>query len=192
MRKRWPHYNGPRVLNELRNSQDGYGRRRRINDLKYVLYWDDYFRETKNWKDHRKKQYRDRPRGEQHEMLFDEKFWRKRWKLECYLKDHNIPYRIEELRETHTYERTIRTRRVKDRQVPVFTTVWRWAERPDGTKFIVRERGHQTGFRWEYRDEPLDKPYTKKYKGSTTTGYRLTWWSDKDIGIEYILRRIER
>lgn len=195
MRKRKPyeHRAGPKVTNELRQTQDcEYSRPRRRNDLKYVGYWGDiYHRETKNWKDRRVKQYREEKRGQQHELVFETSNWSQQWNVECYLKKHDIPYRVEEIRHIEKRKHVIRTKRVKDYQVPNYVYTWKYLERPDGTKYLVRVVKHLSGYSWKYREEPLDKPKVRYYNVSVRDGWRLVWWSDKDIGIEYILKRTE-
>jgi len=63
--------------------------------------------------------------------------------------------------------------------VPAYTYSWNPAKR------------HQIGWKWVYRKIPLDKPIIRWYNYSVTYDYRLVWWSDKDIGIDYILDKIE-
>lgn len=195
MRKRKPyeHCSAPKVTNELRQTQDcEYSRGRRRNDLKYVGYWGggSYHRETNNWKDKRLTQYREGKRGKRHELVF-ETGWRKLWTLERYLKGKDIPFCIEEIRHTERRKRVIRTERVKDYQIPNYVYDWKWLERPDGTKYFGRVVKHISGYSWKYKEITLDKPIIKYYNVSVSDGFRVIWWSDKDIGIDYILKRIE-
>lgn len=197
MRKRKPyeHCTGPKVTNELRQTQDcEYSRPRRRNDLKYVGYWgDSYHRETNNWKDRREKQYRSGKRGERHELVFNNEDggWRQQWNLERYLKKHDIPFRVEEIRHVERRKRVTKTKRVKDYQVPVYCYGYEWREGADGNKNLFRVVKHQIGYQWKYREIPLDKPVVTYYNVSVRDGWKLIWWSDKDIGIEYILKRTE-
>ena len=185
MRKRCKGHASSRVLNELRQTSDcEYSRARRLGRLKEVLWLDNRYHETNSWKDSRKTQHREESRGERHERYLDEKSATRHdeWHLSKYLRDNNIPFRLVPKYKTVVLKSIIRTKRVKDRQVPVYT--WHFSNEH---KFEI---SHQIGFKWEYIDVPLDKPYVKRYKQTTLIGHTLIWWSDKDIGIDYILRRL--
>ena len=152
--------------------------------------WDDKPTiKTRCWKDYRKTQYRPDGRGARHEMIFDSLSWKEEWALEEYLKDHNIPYRIEDIKESRRRKYVVRTKREKWYERPVYTYNWRWFTLPSGKKMFNRERGHQIGWEWVYRDVPLDKPIIRWYNYKTVVATRLVWWSDKNIGIKYILNR---
>ena len=183
-----------KVRNELRQTQDcEYSRPGRISKLKYVGYWQDsYHREIDNWKDKRRTQYRDEPRGEYNEIEFDNQSWRKKYRLERYLKEQEIPFRVEVIRETVRHKKVLRKKRVKDRQVPNYIYGLKYSKKPDGTKYLARVVKHQSGYSWKYLDITLDKPEVRYYNKKVTIGFKVIWWSNKDIGMEYILRRTER
>ena len=139
--------------------------------------WDDNSHCTqKTWKVKRSHQYRIGTRGQRHEVLtgIDNLKWSQIWNIEQYLKEHDIPYRLEPISETFTHTYRI-FKRVKDYEVPVYT-------------FATDKRNrHQIGFRWVYKIKPTEKFQT--CNRSITVAYKLVWWSDKDIGLEYILRK---
>jgi len=193
MRKPYDWYDGPHVMNELRQTHDcEYRRPRRVQRLKYLTHWgDSRYRETKSWKDNRKTQYRQDGRGQRHEMTFDtEDAWRKQWNIEKYFKEHDIPYCTEDIKEARPYSRTVYYEMVKSYQVPYYCYTWEFITQPDGTSRFGRVVKHQIGFEWKFKSIPLDKPVTTWYNGSVSTGWKLIWWSDKDIGIDHILKRI--
>lgn len=135
---------------------------------------------TRNWKDHRKTQYRSAHRGARHEMIFDNLSWREQWALKEYFEAQEIPHNIEDIEERQRRKHVIRTKRVKTVQVPVYSRPWGFPN-----------KGHQIGFKWLYEEVPLDKPKIEWYNYSVTVAHRVVWWSDKDIGIDFVLRRIE-
>lgn len=170
----------PRTTAEKRANQDReFVRGKRLPSSLPSWYDDIPSIKTRSWKDHRKTQYRAGGRGKKHVMIFDKLSWREQWALEEYFKDHEIPYNFEELKYKERRKYYIRTERVKAYQVPAYTFSFNPAKR------------HQIGYRWIYKDIPLDKPKVRWYNYSVTTGYRLVWWSDKDIGIDFILYSIE-
>jgi len=124
-----------KVFQEKKANQDCEYARAKRSPASLPDPWDDYWiRSRKTWKDKRKTQYRE-SRGQKRCIKLPSLFYQ--WGVERYFKLHDIPYRIESLREPHTY------------YCP-------WRER-----------------------------WVKTYR---VVGYQLTWWSDKDIGIDYILR----
>jgi hypothetical protein len=145
---------------------------------------------TRNWKDHRKTQYRSNGRGQQHTLTLGKEWrWGRLWDLEEYFKDHGIPYRIRRLYEvevktvthqrvwTHLgtghwveYQRKVRPKKSKKKTLTTYETVRYWKE----------------DWGWVWKDLP--KPRECRYQ--IDKGYEVTWWSDKDIGIEYILGSI--
>lgn len=194
MRKRknpyW--YNGPRVRQELRETQDcPYSRRSRVNDLKYCLYDGHGNWPGESWKGKRQKQHRENPRGEQHEIVLSDNNWRNMYAIKEYLTEHNIPFRIEDICERQRRKQVFRTKRVKDYQVANWVYRWHWVKNDEGKKTLERHKSHQAGYSWRYKEITLDKPNVRYYNVSIRVAYNLTWWSDKDIGMDYILNRIE-
>lgn len=191
MRKRksikW--YRSPRSAAEKRINADPeitkYVRaKRRAHNLPDS--WDDYpITVTKSWKDRRKTQYYPNGRGDKHVIILGPK-WTcgKLWELEEYFKSHDIPYSIRSLCETNT--KIINKQRVWT----IIGGEWAWINhkiRPKGA------RKHLTIWKpklywksiWGWTWIDLPKPRTihnRIYKG-----YEVTWWSNKDIGIDHIL-----
>jgi hypothetical protein len=148
-------------------------------------YDDLWVKPQKSWKDKRKTQHRDGPRGKRHEIVFDKgRGWYspETWALEQYLQAHDIPYYIKNIKKSYMYCDKTAWVWVPHYQKPKVYYVWRWR---NGT--LWREFGHQIGYEWVYRKKKLDKPVEKWYNRSETIGYKVVWWSDKDIGLEYII-----
>ena len=138
----------PKTTQERRvNGKRGKWNRAKRNARNLPSAWDDlWVHREKSWKKKRKTQYYYGGKGKRHELIipyiryFDKDGrWYPRlmddWIFENYLRDHNIPYRIEEIKESRRYY----------------------------------------------------NKYYKKYMNSITTiAHRFIWWSDKDIGLEYI------
>ena len=147
--------------------------------------WDDKpTTTTKCWKDKRKTQYYPDGRGKKYEIVLkDEKRWGPIWRLEEYFREHDIPYRIENIEKNYRFKRVIRTKRVLDHTIPYY--YWKY-EYVDG-KFIYT-RQHQIGYREIFKEIPLDKPIVRWYNGTRLVGHRVIWWYDKDIGIDRIIQ----
>lgn len=142
----------------------------------------------KSWKMKREKQYHVDGRGEKHSIVVDND-WRSSWRFEEYCREHNITYEVRRLHRleyywqyySHTWEcvgeewakKLKRTVQIGDNKKKKVLWTTEWYRRP---KYASVER-------------LLDKPIRRCR--SITTGYELIWWSNKDIGMEYILRRLE-
>ncbi len=138
--------------------------------------WDDITtRPQKTWKVKREKQYRDEKRGKKHViqvgLCFDE------WKLTQYFEEHDIPYVIKDIKEQQTRTFKVMEQRVV-RTVPQFIRVW-----DKNLNKIVK--GHQIGYRDIYEWVETDKTRTSTH--CYLLGYEITWWTDTNIGIDYII-----
>ena len=158
--------------------------------------------ETRNWKDHRKTQYHTDGRGEKHQIVFDsEKKWGVVWDLEKYLKDHNIPNNVEHL---YRYDVEFRYGYWKcsppaqwwlpenDKEEIRFRKLPRDPNGPNKQKTRYEPYRHYP-YIWERRNVKVWMPYDEpfEYRTKVHLGYRVTWWSNKDVGMEHILRRIQ-
>lgn len=182
-RKNYRYYRSPKTLNEAKASQDCEYVRAKRRPHNLPNGWDDQPHCTqKSWKVKRRKQYREKPRGKKHEMFFEDLKWRVRWELQEYFDEHNIPYHIEDHRETYDYTYEV-SENVKDYQVPWYTEKYRRDEDGKYVRYAVR----QSGYRWIYKTVKTGK--FKTVKRSVDAGTTLRWWSDKDIGVEYIMAR---
>jgi hypothetical protein len=131
----------------------------------------------------RKTQYHAGGRGERHEYVVGVEGWSSiRWGFEDYCENHNIPYCIENITEPYTYTHTIYTKRVKWYKRRKYQR--KWVDRQ-----FVNDYTHPIGWEWVYRTVALSEPIIKKRQGTRVTAYRLVWWSNKDIGIEYIINK---
>lgn len=183
----------PRTTAERRANQDEYdgstnqgtwcrGRRRGKN---LTSAWDDKPHGCqKSWKEFRKTQYHACGRGEKH-TIFIYNTIVSIWKLEEYFREHNIPYHTECIRKPYKTQK-----------------------KPVKKYFVV---GQKPLYHYKYtvtKDENGKRIYTKVkkllcytnvydyefvgYKNVTyyhTLGYEFSWWSNKDVGIEFILSK---
>jgi hypothetical protein len=145
--------------------------------------YDHYFvHKQKCWKKKRKKQYRVGSRGEHY--IFETKSWRDVWELEHYFEDNDIPFRVDEITEVRQGVRYITEKRVEGKPTKKYHRIW-----VDG-KYIL-DKSHQIGWKRNFSWVPLDKPIEIVYTYNRTVGYEVHYWTDKDIGIEFILKKIE-
>ena len=113
-------YRSPRTTAEIRANQEReYVRGKRLPSQLPNLYDDIYSsKPTRCWKDHRKTQYRDRSRGEQHVRIFDDTLYS--WGLKEWFEEHSIPYDIEYLIETYSRLHYDWWERRPHHQIPVY------------------------------------------------------------------------
>ena len=138
--------------------------------------WDDMpVCRQKTWKHKRKSQHRDRQRGRKHTAKFN--MWADVWKLENYLDEHEIPYCVEDLKETRSTPYNV-TVVINTGAVEKYDYVW-------DKKTGKRVKGHQIG--WDYIWERVETGEVRYRVYSVTVGYEVNWWTEKDIGLEYIL-----
>jgi hypothetical protein len=88
---------------------------------------------------------------------------------------------MEKITKQYTYTVPIHSKRVKCR-VPNYVCKHVW--KSNGK--LVSQIHHQAGWKDEY--EFVIIGYQKKV-GVQLIGYNLIWWSDKDIGIDFVLRQ---
>ena len=166
-RKSSRYFRGIRYANELRQyyKSPEYVRAKR-NPTNLPTDWDD-IRSCiqRSWKVKRKKQYRGRSKNKCVVFL---PINIKSWDLGEHLEDHDIPFNMEYVTEQRTNSYHPR-KQVKDEYVPVYT-------------YKYQGKGHQIGWAWTYKTE-VD--YTQKIDKTYTyiTGYKLTYWSDKEINL---------
>lgn len=141
----------------------------------------------KSWKCKRQNQYNVGKRGKNHTLYIAEHIWNRWstvWKFECYCKDHNIPYLVKTLahNEVHwQYQRTWQfigyetSKQLKRIVTGEYKKKAEWVWIPY----------QKPVYDWVYDyNAPLIKRTYSVYDGT-----ELIWWSDKDIGIEYILKK---
>jgi len=152
--------------------------------------WDDtHVHGDTSWKGIRKKQYRAEGRGQKHEIVVtDCDRWYRVYKVKEYFEKYDIPYRIEDIKEQYTYNHRV-TKWVERFRRPRYQMKYSWVTGADGKRVMTRVRGHQIG--WETIGDHVYTGEVRTIKGSKTVGFKITWWSDKDIGISYILNRIQ-
>lgn len=188
MRKKNYHYyrklhtHGERVANEEMRDEDGvrakWGRACRNNNL--LDPWNNEQNPIcqKTWKVFRKNQYRPGKRGQKHILHITEGRWN-RWsttrKFKEYCRDHDIPYEVNELAH-------LESQWVYQKSWTVLKYVpYLRKHKKDGYWVEIRDMQPVYGYIY-HRDLPLIKRTWSVYDGT-----ELIWWSDKDIGIEYIL-----
>lgn len=149
----------------------------------------DYYPLHYSWKRTRCTQYRPGKRGKKHVYLITDKrthhgFWYNSYIFTKYCKAHDIPCEVRELRHNESrweYKRT-----------------WQFIgyETSKQLKRIVTgEYKKKAEWVWIPYQKPVydwvydyDAPLVKK-TWTVSDGTELIWWSDKDIGIEYILKK---
>jgi hypothetical protein len=172
MRKRsYGYYRHIRTTAERKASQEGWSRAKR-NHKNLPSDWDDCrIAHTNSWKDKRKTQYYPDGRGKQHEVVIEDKYHD--WQIQQYFKDNNIPYCMEPITKTtphiwYQHEKKAYIRHKEVQYVGLKTTYYYYLP--------------------QYKTIKLDPPIRHVTYWVKTIGYRITWWSNKDIGIEYILK----
>jgi hypothetical protein len=108
------------------------------------------------------------------------------WDLEEYFNDHDIPYRIEPIKEivtayyTEFYDRTtvFDPRKHVRKNLSLLMYYGSQDYRTDGCI--------QLNDAYRFR---LIEPVVKPYETFRIVAYDITWWG-KDIGIEYLLRSL--
>lgn len=173
----------PRTRQELAYSMDEdhapYVRAKR--GKKYLpTSYDD--RPKSSCKKNRKKKEK---RGKRHSIEVLDKdgisFWRQKINFKDYCEKNDIPYRVEDLNKTYYVDSKVYERVSSGCKYGVVG--WNHTKVPEtGRKTIVPIYGMVERFDWIPTGE------VKKVQRSYQIGLRLTWWSDKDIGIEYILK----
>lgn len=126
--------------------------------------YDKFHNYEKSWKKRRQKQYREENRNEQEEHVVFLEDQLNTWNLENWFIDHDIAYKIERV-----YEMRMEVQK------------YGWCK----IKVMCGEDENPfTYYRYVW-DKLIDsKPKLIQYRK-----YKLTWWSNKDIGIEYVLRQ---
>jgi hypothetical protein len=195
MRHQRFHERRPRTTQERRENgkRNKWGRARR-SQSNLPNAWDDKpITVQDTWKGKRRKQYREGGRGQQHEIFLPNDdsqkrwwgFWVNTWQLEQWFEDHDIPYRIEKVQRIERSEVKTHTR------VYVVTGVERCVYmRKVRPKHGKAETTYETYYAWKnvygWVTRKLRKP--RRTTWSALVGYKVIWWSDKDIGIEYALQ----
>ncbi len=172
------YFRHPRTTQERReNHKHNKWCRRRRNKANLTNAYDDIKENIqKSWKVKRRHQYREQGRGRQHELFLPANnipnwaFWLSMYDVKQYFNNHDIPFRVKRRCEV-TYK----------------ITRYRWNSRFSGYKTHYDEDGNSYDYP-VFKDVciKLEKPIIRKY--STLLGYEVTWWSNKDIGIEHILQ----
>lgn len=180
-RRYWRH---PRTAQERRATPTGFKWSRAGRNQKNLpTERDDIIvRLEKSWKRKRKTQYRESPRGQRHEVYIsvDPYRWGRRhyqdlYKITEYLQDHDIPYRQEEDNEVNYIVNAIATGQWKLIVVPKVVI-------GDDNKAVKDEDGNSK-IKWVYDHEwiPFKKPKYYYRKRSIFKGYRVIYWTNKNI-----------
>lgn len=161
-KKNYSWYRHPRTTQEARANQSQYVRaKRRKNNLPHT--YDDIPVQTTNcWKDKRKTQYRVDRRGKKRQIYIESPPMNEFSWIRLYRLEFDIMNYLKERDIPHNIKPEIAT------EIKIRYITGRWV----------------LGAFQEY-----EKPIRKEYKFSKTKGYTITWWSNKDIGLEYFLRK---
>jgi len=161
------------IANEAYLDDDGikqkWGRKKR--SAHWLNQWnnDDPHNHEKSWKRKRKKQCRNRSNMEKHTIELEHKFHTE-WDVMEWFDDHDIPFRLEKISEHYTV-----------------TFTGRWQKVFDYYKPYVDEKGISR-MRVSCKNEWVEYDKPKIVNRSRTVGWILTWWSNKNIGIDYVLQ----
>lgn len=167
----------PKLHNEMVHNQDEPLSRAKRSPKRLSSTWGSdriFFAKTK--KDYTKQKHRPGGRGKKHsvELGYD---WKTVWELEKYCQKHDVPYKVEKKCKSYT-----KTRKHTAKWKPVYSLPNYVTKRVNGEYVRVR-----SGERWVY-DYVECEPYYTSYRCREILGYTFVWWSDKDIGIQYILK----
>ena len=168
---RW--YRRPRSIGEARANCDCEYARAKRRPVNLPDSWDDRpirVNRDKSWKHKRKTQYRGNKRGERHELVTDNSIFEYDFKEYC--EQHDIPHKVENLYESYIYRH--------------YLSDYRWAKCMRYRHNFVTGK-YEYMLVWDYTWVPNGKYEDRKH--TRLIGYKLIWWSDKDIGIDYILNR---
>lgn len=177
----------PKVLKELKYSEDEehspYIRGKRAKrQLSYIL-------NDENHKLSPRKIKKKEKRGRRHEKLLlykdlgERRRYASKWALEEELNKSKVRYKIENVYEYYNEERPV----YESVYVGDWYTIvdWRYEKDPVTRK---KKLVYIWGYKPKYENVKTDK--IKIVRVKEDVGLRLIWWSDKDIGIEYIIKRI--
>ncbi len=186
-KNRYRYSRAPRTLQERKANQGKWGRARR-NPF-HLDPWgalERGYEVTKSWKDERKTQYRESGRRSEreHKIVIEDR--KDKWILTDYFDDYDIPYRILVKNKTEKRVETVRCvyldcPSVVDEFRHLFSCVKK------RRNFYELSIGRIDVFYYEciYKNPIIRERYV-----ATGITYHITWWSDKDIGIDYILKNI--
>lgn len=188
-------YRRPRTTQERRvNGKRSKWARGRRNQANLTNTWDDRCSCVQNtWKVKRRQQYREHGRGQQHTIFLPNgggpswRFWVNTWELEEWFNDHDIPFRLEKVHEFETRVET-HQRVYKSIGWEPYTYVQEIRPRKNGAKKTLTRYETKTSWRSVYGWVTVKLARPRETRWATLKGYRLTWWSNKDIGIDYILQ----
>lgn len=165
-------YRSPKTTNEKRQyySAAKYVRAKRRPANLVDTYDDIRINKQNTWKHKRKTQYRCGGRGTKHVIHFSVKDYWNQWKhfhdIKDYFEEHDIPFCLETLRQ------------IIIGRFPIYKRV---RTSIAGPAYTYGSSQHQAG--WQYYWEDIPTGEYKEYKYSTTVGYRLTYWTDKNLDL---------
>lgn len=177
------YYKCPKTRNEAKKNQEGWCRPKR-RPAHLADAWDDRPRGyQKSWKKFRKTKYHIGGRGKKHTLFLKDK---QAWELQEYCEAHSIPFSMETIREPYKTSRIPITKAVWVGKKPVYLTRYRKVY-DFATKKYVRQSERYLAWYTNLYEHYIVGYRTVTY--SHTIGYDCSWWYDKDIGVEYIIKR---
>jgi len=193
--KNYYYHRRPKTLQERKANcrliEDGervcYGRDKR---RPYVLDpWsslEKYCTFQKTWKVKRNKQYHANGRGQRHEIKIEDvtTYYDKSYKFKKYCENHNIPYVVETIRKSYIIKRPEYKTVVVGRK-PHYVFRYEYVKDGNNKNIFTQTIRHQCG--WLNITEQVKTGNIIVYHNTREIGVRLIWWSNKDIGIQYIL-----
>lgn len=142
--------------------------------------FDKFHGREKSWKKKRRRQYREESRNKQEEHVVWLEDRLNTWGLEEWFVDHDIAYKIEWVFETRMGVQKYGWRKVCPTR---FSSNLKrhGVKNKDG---CGEDENPYTYYRYVWGKLLNSKPQPIQYRR-----YKLTWWSNKDIGIEYVLKQ---
>lgn len=176
---KYVYYRHPRTRAEARANQEGWERPSRRPHLLPTNYDDIYPTKEKSWKAKRKTQYHTGGRGKEHSIIVDADFTYE-WDLTDYFKKYDIPYRVEHIRESKM-KKFRKWKRVSIGHWPVYRTE-HYRNEEGKLVWVSKFSHHSEKFEW------VEDGWEWK-NVSVLIAYKIIWWYNKDIGIDYILKQ---
>lgn len=189
-------YRRPRTTQERRanhkRNQFCRGKRRACH---LADAWDDYTTTIqKTWKVKRRHQYHIDGRGQEHKVFLSKNdnapnwmFWLNTWQLEEYFSRCGVPFRIEKIEKIEirvkTHQRDYRVVKWEPYTYVRVVRPYKNGAKKTKTQYVTKNHYH---YIYKWVNVKLAKPRVIHW--TTLVGYKIIWWSDKDIGINYILK----
>lgn len=177
-KKQYRWYRHPRTTAEARANQDGFSRAKRRKSNLPNAYDDIAIRSSNSWKDKRKTQYRVDGRGKEYTKTITSS-WKYSpivWHLKEYFRKNDIPFRLKINNIYKWVEVTEEWRTVETKEKTVQVSV------------ICGKLVHTWAPKYIRKLVPIEPKMVYKLDH---TEHVFTWWSHKDVGIEFLMQSLQ-